>query len=281
MMIWNLLKRHPKSRIGFIAAAFLPPSLALTAFVILPVLKESGLFTTAKGYETTPRIEVRGNEKDRPNVETLAEKNAKLILEEKRLKMMQQMAVLDSFSLVLDLKDSSAVLMNHGVPIRESKILSMQISTAFKILHRKHFLDAWLDKPFISRSEWSTIPKEPMQIRYAPKDTIEAGIYAQEPVNLDTADVYYRIQFDRNLILNVAQAERPRLEGWVKRFIHDLKVRWEQTGWKSGFMKQREIPNNPFQIDLKLSQTDAKAIYRALPRRRAWLVIRKLPEGAS
>jgi hypothetical protein len=281
MKIWQLLKKYPSSRIGFILGACILPILALTVFVVLPIIKESRLFTTAKGFESPERIEIQAAGQDKRKTEALIESNRRLIMEEKKLKTLQQMAVGDSFALVLDLKDSLAVLMNHGVPVRESKILSFQLSSAFKILQRKQFLESWLAKPFVSRGEWSTIPKEPMQIRYAPKDTIEAGIYAQEPVNLDTADVYVRFQFDRNLTLNIAQKERPNLEGWAKRLAHGLKIRWEQIGWKTGFIRQREIPSNPFQIDIKLSQTDAKAVYRALPRRKAVLFIRRLPEGMT
>lgn len=177
-----------------------------------------------------------------------------------------KLAKSDSIGLVIDLIDSSAILQIKGVKIRECKIRQIKMGRAFRKMQRENQMLVWLSLPFTLEKEWSTVPKAPIKIKKAPKDTAEANQMIDTTRTVEKSDVYCTIRFDRNCILRMNQIESPSLIGRVRYFYYYLRreIFYFQEAFHSLFHLRLSSP--PLWIELVLTQNDIKAIYRALPK---------------
>jgi hypothetical protein len=170
----------------------------------------------------------------------------------------------DSIYFILNIPDSAIVLEIKGVPVRTNKILQLEISNRFYLISHENLLP-WISKPFTLQSDYSTIPKSPIVIKQAPKDTIEAAKTPSGPLPPDSTSVYYTLYFDRNLQLEIEQAN-PLLKGNIAKVQEYLDSKKKES-YRSIIetFKNPTLDNQPMKIKLVLSDADAKAIYRAIP----------------
>jgi hypothetical protein len=117
----------------------------------------------------------------------------------------------DSIYMVLDLPDSLVILEIKGVTVKKTKILEMEVSNRFAIIPHENLLP-WISEPFILTHDLSTIPKSPIVVKQAPKDTIEAAKTSSAPRPPDSTGVFYTFYFDRNLLIEVEQANPPEAD---------------------------------------------------------------------
>lgn len=172
----------------------------------------------------------------------------------------------DSISLSLNLRDSLASLEMKGTPIRQCRILRFEVSRALKRLQAKGRLHEWSATPFKLQSDLATLPKAPVRVVTAPKDTLEAQARAQEEIPLEKNAVHFTLDFDRNLTLAIVQAQDLTFEGRLKKWSYEWKRSWAAAKEAVQALTRSELPEHRMLIELELSQEDAKAIYRALPR---------------
>jgi hypothetical protein len=170
----------------------------------------------------------------------------------------------DSVYFILNIPDSAIILEIKGIPVRINKILEMEISNRFRLINHENLLP-WLSEPFTLERDVSTIPKSPIVVKQAPKDTVEAAKISSAPATPDSTDVYYTLYFDRNLVLEIEQSN-PLEKGNVEKVIDYKKTKRKEANRSViETMRNPQQANQPLTIKLILSDSDAKAIYRAIP----------------
>ena len=188
----------------------------------------------------------------------------KLLKEKAFLQSRIIMAETDSIYMTINLTDSTANIEISGVIVHKAKMSSLQIS---KILIKgdENIILSMLSSPFTISGTYSTIRKEPLLIKMAPKDTSEyipdvlPDTSLVEPVN-------YILEMTNGTRIYVYQEENEKFSDRKNLFIFNIKDRFRNTcsSLKSAILLK--IPEyHPF-IKMKLPRADAKIIYRAIPR---------------
>lgn len=121
-----------------------------------------------------------------------------------------------------------------------------------------------LSRPLTINRDISSIEKEPLMIKMAPKDTSEY----QPDIMPDTADyepVNFILELDHGMRILVYQSEKLNPGDRLRRFMFDLRYRLSNTSemLKSAFTFK--VPEYHPYIKLRLPRADAKIIYRGLP----------------
>jgi hypothetical protein len=174
------------------------------------------------------------------------------------------MAGTDSISLALNLADSSATLEINGAAVHKAKITRKRISKVFN-RSDEYAISSLLSAPFTVKSYFSTIRKEPVMIKIAPKDTSEykpdilPDTASSEPVN-------YMLETENGFRLYVYQDIEEKSGGRLSRFLFDIGDRFKNA-W--GILKSiftLRVPEYHPYIRIRMKKKDAKIIFRALPR---------------
>lgn len=169
----------------------------------------------------------------------------------------------DSISFSINLPDSTANLMIKGVVVHSAKIESLKLSRFVDAVDEAA-LFRMLSRPLQVTGHISTIPKVPLMVKIAPKDTSE---YTPDVVP-DTTDidaVNFIFETNSGIQLYFYESNPRESADGLKQFKFDFRDR-VQTGFtlfKSAlrFKKPKYQP----EIRIKLNKRDAKIIYRALP----------------
>ncbi len=187
----------------------------------------------------------------------------KLLKEKSYFQSRVAMAETDSIYLTIDIPDSVVNLEISGVAVHRTKIRKIKIS---KILREgdDFIISTLLSRPFTINNNISSIEKEPLMIKMAPKDTSEY----QPDIMPDTADyepVNFIMDVENGIRILVYQADKLKPGDGRHLFWFDLRYRFRNTleSFKSIFIFK--IPEYHPYIKLRLPRDDAKIIYRALP----------------
>ena len=175
----------------------------------------------------------------------------------------------DSIGIVLDLRDNLLFLTCHNVAIRTCPVAEYHYSSSWKALKQSGHINSYLDSPFTQETETATIPKFPIKIKNAPKDSLAA---ARESV-VDTCsvpkkgDVAICMRFNNDLTILVYQSEKYSSEtiAFSLPWFYMANAATEMTRSMRGLMdgKIRPIPK---MITIVLSHDDAAILYRAFPK---------------
>ena len=264
----NRLRQHPVAGGFLLFFILLPFFLVLTVAVILPVLRNP--------YEAS--APVAAEEEAKPVAETAvtvdtaahADLRKTLVNLEASAAFWQARLLLakgDSIGLVVNLKDSTVSLEVKGVPMRVCRIERFRVGGALRRLRAQGRLQSWLATPFTLQGDLATLPRAPVRVVEAPADTIEAQSRPASEVAIEKRDVHYTLEFDRDLVLAIEQAQASTFKGWWEKVWYEsrrLLASARET--VEGFMRG-ELPQHRMLIEMELAQEDAKAVYRALPRR--------------
>jgi hypothetical protein len=187
----------------------------------------------------------------------------KLLKEKSFLQSRIAMAESDSIYVTINIPDSTINLEICGVVVHTAKIQKMSISNIIKS-GNEYIISSMLSKPFSIENSFSTIPREPLMIKIAPKDTSE---YIPDVVP-DTAyhePVNYVLEMSNGTRLFVYQAEFPHPGDKMHLFRFDMKYRLQNTYNAIKRTVLFKVPEyHPF-IKIRIPSADAKIIYRALP----------------
>ena len=170
----------------------------------------------------------------------------------------------DSLNLTIDLKDSIANLVIEGVTLHSAPIKSIRISRFFYLLNNNAYVRLF-GKPFFIESFKSTIVKEPITIKQAPKDTLEAATFFEMPDTIINDIVAVRFKLEHGIFLTLRQDEEPIIYGNSKNRFFFLKERLNKV--KSDFSRifHFRLPLYEPRLDLTLSKDDVVTLFRALP----------------
>jgi hypothetical protein len=250
-------------RIGAIALVCLAVLPAVAAFVFLVALP-AGRLTQQHQPKSKSAAERPGTEARDPAARQKNEEVSSLQRDEAFWNARLVLAKQEAIGLAVDLVDSVATLDIRGVPVRNCKIRSIEVSHAIRLLEDQSAWRSRLSRPLIVQNEEATIPKEPIRVTEAPKDTIEAMKLAARPVPSDSLDVFFTLYFDGNFALTVRQFEKPTSEGSKRHTLFRLEENTRQAKTAVMALVHSKAPQHQTRIEIAVSQEDAKAIYRAL-----------------
>jgi hypothetical protein len=193
-------------------------------------------------------------------VRTIIQKENQKAFEQSRLAL----AGIDTIYAVLDIPAKSLNLEIKGVTVKKASITEIEISNKFGLISHENLLP-WISEPFTLEKDLATIPQSTMIVKQAPKDTIEAQKQSAKPEPPDSTNIYYTLYFDRNLVIEVEQSNP--FEKWETEKVITYKNIKRQESTRSVFklLKNPQQTDQPMVIRLKLNDSDAKSIYRAVP----------------
>ncbi len=170
----------------------------------------------------------------------------------------------DSIQLVVNLSDSTVNLYIKGVMIHQTKVGELKRDKLFDKMPLQQEIEIF-SKPLAIGSQSATIVKEPIVVRQAPKDTLEATLNAWKPDTLIQNPAFAVFFLDYNFKLIFEQDKTVNsLDKRAKFKFHlQLKVKkfLETLGNFMLFKKQEYQPT----ITIKMPVEELRAIYRALP----------------
>jgi hypothetical protein len=174
------------------------------------------------------------------------------------------MAGSDSIGLVVNLRDSILNLEIHGLNIHTARIGKIKISRIFGALDRPAYL-AFLSLPYTAIQDRATIKKEPIVVKRAPKDTIEAAKSAIVPDSLRFGPAYVTLILNHDIRLGIYQERTGLFMEPLRKFIFISCIRLGQSGINLWQMIRFRIPDYKPEIRIYISKEDLITIYRALP----------------
>lgn len=172
----------------------------------------------------------------------------------------------DSIYMILNLPDSLLILEIKGVTVKKTKLINYEMSNRIGLIPHENLLP-WVSEPFVLQRDLSTIPKSPIIIKQAPKDTIEAAKQSAKPAAPDSTNVFFTLYFDRNLILEVEQADPLEAGATEKVMTYRNIKKSESTNSVLEILRNPQQTDQPVVIKLLVSEVEARAIYRAVPTR--------------
>jgi hypothetical protein len=174
------------------------------------------------------------------------------------------MAESDSIYLTINLADSTANIEICGVVVHKSKMRSVKTS---KILLKgnENAVLSMLATPFTISHAFATIKKEPVMIKMAPKDTSEYKPDIMPDTSI-TEPVNYILEMNGGIRIYVYQEENVKFNDRMSQIRFDLNDRLRDTWSALKKIAMFKVPEyHPF-IKIRLPRTDAKIIYRAIPK---------------
>jgi len=186
-----------------------------------------------------------------------------LLHEKSFLQSRAAMAATDSVYLSINLSDSTLNLEISGVTVHKAQIGRISIS---KILGggNNYIVLSMLSDPLIINKNFSSIRKEPLMIKMAPRDTSE---YVPDIIP-DTADyepVNFIMEMENGIRLHIYQEDRLKLGDGLCRSLFDIYHRFRYTAKTFLRVITFRLPDYQPYIKLRIPRSDAKIIYRALP----------------
>ena len=188
----------------------------------------------------------------------------KLLKEKAFLQSRIVMAESDSIYVTLNLADSTANLEISGVVVHKAKMKEVKTS---KILLKgnENAILSMLATPFSISHAIATIKKEPVMIKMAPKDTSEYKPDIMPDTSI-TEPVNYILEMNGGIRIYVYQDENVKLNDRISHFTFDIKDKLRDTWSALKSVAVFKVPEyHPF-IKIRLPRTDAKIIYRAIPK---------------
>lgn len=179
----------------------------------------------------------------------------------------------DSIQLIINLSDSMVYLSIKGVIIHQTKVNEYKKD---KLLNKLSLIQEvkLFSEPLSVKKEYATIVKEPIVIRHAPKDTLEASLNAWKPDTLIQNPAFVSLCLDYGIQIIFEQDDNKNFYDKWKSFMFYNQLRiWKVKKSITNFFclkKQQYTPT----IIVKMPVDDLRAIYRAMPNRS--LVVLKL-----
>ncbi|MCF8370690.1 MAG: hypothetical protein K9H64_03640 [Bacteroidales bacterium] len=175
-----------------------------------------------------------------------------------------KLSEMDSIQLIVNLHDSLVCLSINGVQIHKTPIQSIENDKLLKMIPNREYLNLF-SGPIQIVGQNSTIVKEPIVVRQAPKDTIEASLNAYKPDTMIQNPAFLSLQLEHGLKL-IFEQDIDSYPGAKKaRRIFRIKLWLDKTIQSLinfvSLKKQEYIPT----LVIKMPPDDLRAIYRALP----------------
>jgi hypothetical protein len=270
--------RRPGMQLLFLIVAITLPAIIIALTVLIPAAAFNPMPVKAESNDkadTTRTKKVEATADQHPLYLNILNKEQKLSFIQNRLELARQ----DSIYLVLNLQDSVLDIEIKGLPVQRCKIQSYHASSRLKAAQHED-LQKWLETPFTLQGEISTIPKVPVLLVDAPKDTTEAAKLPKKPMEPEKTAVFFTLLFDKNLVIEIEQTEAilPEEEVLMLNYQHRFDSLFSRTLLQK--IIQPMPQQLPIHIKLRMNEGDARAIYRSIPHSKyAKMIINPLDES--
>jgi hypothetical protein len=251
-------KKHPGKVIFLVLISII--SVFIIYYSIMLMISPS-----RKMEEIKKEFGVKSTDKNDLDQQILKDSTYLVLLKEKAfLQSRIIMAESDSIYLTLNLADSTANIEICGVVVHKSKMKSFKISKILSSGNENAIL-SMLATPFTISNALATIKKEPVMIKMAPKDTSEYKPDIMPDTSI-TEPVDYILEMKDGIRIYVYQEENVKFNDRMSLFTFDIKDRLRDTWSALKSIAVFKVPEyHPF-IKIRLPRTDAKIIYRAIPK---------------
>jgi len=178
-----------------------------------------------------------------------------------------RMASGDSIGMVVNLSDSLITLEINGVVLRQVPVKSYQIPGSIEGIE-DYPLTRFLGEPASIATSTATIPKEPLMVKIAPRDTIEAlALPVITPDTTGIDPVFFRLILSNGIELSVLQdiTDDVPAQKELKKFTRKQSVRNATEGIRQ--VLKFKVPHYVPEIVIVVAKDDARVIYRAIPER--------------
>ncbi len=170
----------------------------------------------------------------------------------------------DSIHLIVNLEDTLVGLFINGVMIHKVRVAEFSMDPVLLSLSNRAYLHLF-SKPIRIQNDTATIVKEPIVVRQAPKDTIEAALNAYKPDTLIQNPAFWLVELPGSIDLIFTQVEdRTEDETRMRRLFFEYVNSRNQGERFSRFLKFKRA-FAPVTILIPVPVGDLRAIYRALP----------------
>ena len=166
----------------------------------------------------------------------------------------------DSIQLIVNLQDSIVALSIKGVIIHETKVEHFDIDHFFERLPQMSYARLF-SYPLSVNSQYATIVKEPIVVRNAPKDTLEAALNAYEPDTLMQKPAFLQLKAEYGIHVLFQQETNPTLNDKISCLWFRIKI----LGSEVLDLIVLKKPSYNSKIIIKIPNDELRSIYRALP----------------
>ncbi len=245
----------------FFLSFFAPVLFVVAVFIVVPSFSHQPSRSAPESFPVAS--EPVESDRKQEN-QALREQIDSLQSEKSFQKVLLESSSADTFGLALNLRDSLFSLYIKGIPVRHCKLVGFHYSAAFHTLLRQGDFSTYNAAPFVLERDFATIKKIPIKVIKAPKDTTEALAQMDKALQVERPDVYCRLFFDRDFVLDVSQSNPASFVGMVRQVIYT--VRWTSfVVFKDlNTLRHFKMPAHRMWVKIRLVDNDAKAMYRAL-----------------
>ena len=173
------------------------------------------------------------------------------------------MAKTGSIGLVVNLQDSILNIEIGGISLHSTEITRYRVSKTLTTISNKAFIGLF-SKPLTTVCNSGTFVKEPIVVKKAPKDTIEAARQATVPDSIKTGPAYVAMTLDYNIRLSLYQENTGSIWALLYRFVFKSGRRFRQAGETVRGAVTFKIPDWGPEIRVYIPKDDLVTIYRAL-----------------
>jgi hypothetical protein len=170
----------------------------------------------------------------------------------------------DSIGLAVNLPDSTISVEIKGIILHAAKIESYKVGRLFRALENQTYLNLF-SSPLRIELHNATIAKEPVIIKKAPKDTIEAAKALVLPDTMQKKPAFIVFTLNNGFRLFIEQEKTGSFKAAKKRILFRAGNQLKQAGENFLYMLRFQIPPYNPVIRIHIARDDAVAIYRALP----------------
>jgi len=242
--------------------------ISISAFIIIFIIYYSVMMmlSPVKKYAAIRNeFGIDTTEKSRDNNPIFSDSTYLKLLKEKAfLQSRMIMAETDSIYLTLNLSDSTVNLEISGVSVHQTKFSDMEASKIF-LKGDENLILSLMASPFTISNDWSSIKKEPVLIKMAPKDTSEYKPDIMPDTSL-TEPVNYILEMTDGTRIYVCQEEEDKYVDRKSQSGFDLRYRLRDAWSCMKSIIRFRIPEYHLYIKIYLPRADAKIIYRAIPK---------------
>lgn len=179
-------------------------------------------------------------------------------------KSLLELSSRDSIHLVVDLRDSTVCLFIHGVFISRIKAAGMVPDPVLNTLGMKEYMKIF-SRPLAVVRQQASVIKEPVVVRHAPRDTMEAFLNAYLPDTLVQRPAFMELKLEHGIRIVFEQDRDAHFRDRRVRSMFRLTSSAGNTlRYFSQFFTLHKMKYSP-KITIRMDADNIRAIYRALP----------------
>jgi len=170
----------------------------------------------------------------------------------------------DSVGLIINLDDSTLSLQLKGIMLHSAKIYEFTTGSFFSALNPSVYLNIF-SKPWTIVNHYGTVVKEPITVKNAPKDTIEAQNAVSTMPDTTIQHLSNVVLLAENGIQIMLIQQNDTTPNQKTNWAFVFNERWKLFETNFSRLVHLSLPEYIPTIKIIASENDIKTIYRSLP----------------